>query len=155
MKHADLLDKADDALVAFLKQAAVDTGDIPKASIFSALSRGINEEDLTEYSNPPPFIFINAREAVPSIQYSGNWNVTVDIEVISAADKGLRAERVTRFAKVFNAIFIETLTEELSAVLADFTVQGVVIVGQGRRIEGRRWVSFFTLDLMECAGKDL
>lgn len=94
---------------------------------------------------------------------SGNWNncvvrikvVTDTSEVPPAGFADLRALHRQRVGIARDTIMVTTLDTDLSAAVADFTVQGFTFGDISQRIVNRSWITEWQVILGSVCGTDL
>lgn len=154
--HNNITQKFEEAIVAWLKDPLVDTGDVAKASIFAGLSRGVNSADeveLREESNPLPNVVVRALGFRQEPSYSGSWLGQVEVRVHSDGDQSREAVHQERAGKIFNLFLDLELPAKLSAALSDFTCEKAAVHEQGYAFEGRRWASFLMVEVEGCGSE--
>ncbi len=121
--------------------------DLPAASILI----GIDNDDLTV-----PRAVLTCKDAQASeLIYEGLWNLDLDITLTSHANDSTGAEHHALAGEVFARFMTASIADDLSAALADFSVQQVVPRGQSWDTDGNTWKSTFKIGLLNACGSDV
>lgn len=84
-------------------------------------------------------------------QASGNYNVTLRIQVVTNVDDSGANTHAALAATVFDVFLMDNLAATLSATATDFHVIGIKNPRHSERTEARLHISELTLECLSCA----
>lgn len=118
------------------------------ATVTSPLTTFTGIEDATR--TVPNVTFI-ATQGSEFPQGSGNFTVTLQMQVVTSIDETTIANHKTYVARAFDAFMMDDLSTQLSAQATDFFVLGVNNPRISERTEARLQISELELDCYACA----
>lgn len=101
-----------------------------------------------------PAVLVRCKRAQGRVTTEGNWVAHARVEVRENADDTDADDHHDHAGELFSLFRTDTIADDLSAALSEFTCFQVVVIEQGWDTDGRLWVSYLDLDL-ECCGSDI
>jgi hypothetical protein len=148
-----ITDKVQSALRAFLRSQTF--GSIPDDQIYKGIENATVVSDETIPSTRKvPCIECICQTAATVDEHYLNWLADAEIRIRTNADDTTEDEHHEICSGVLNTITTDTIAEDLSAALLDFTVFLVNFTMQGWELVDRSWVSTLRFQI-HCAGSDI
>jgi hypothetical protein len=142
--HNPICDRLEEACQAFYN-ARIDAGDLTLTPAGN-VRIGFAPETLTGN-----YILFVSESAEAEEVFDGNWSAILRMEVVSGADGFTEVQHRQRFGEALSWFMTATMADDLSAAGTDFTAMFVIPKRQGKRIEGRKWISFQEF-IIKCCG---
>lgn len=101
-----------------------------------------------------PNVLIKCQRAICTVSDEGSWRARARIELRESHDDSTETEHFDHAGELFGQFFTETIADDLSQALGDWTAFQVTKVEQGWQIDGRLWVSYLEIDI-DCCTSDI
>lgn len=101
-----------------------------------------------------PNVLIKCQRATCTVSTEGNWKARARIELRESHDDSTETQHFANAGELFGHFFTETIAEDLSNALDDWTAQYVLKAEQGWQIDGRLWVSYLEIEI-DCCTSDI
>jgi len=148
-------DKVQQALKAFLKTQDFSAVGIPTAQIYSGVENATAQaSEGAATTRLLPCVECVCQSAETIDEHFLNWLAEAEIRVRTNADDTTETAHHNTAATVFNTITTDTIKDDLSGALADFTCFLVNFRSQRWELLERSWVSVITFEV-HCAGSDI
>jgi len=149
MKSTNICYLVERAVATFLRGCDL-LEDLPVYEGIYQPNPNADEHETKDY----PHIVVACQEAVMTPDIGFNWLATVAVSVVSNADDTSAATHHQRVTAVYDWLVTDTLAQDMTDALDDFTAFLVVPQRQLWEIEDRSWKSTYEFQT-HCCGSDI